>query len=123
MHRPLTTQTRYKRTARFLSLSFSHARAFVTTFARCTETLETVRSVRACVRSCVCIYVYIMNRKVVYTLSFLSLFLLLIFIINYIYVYKINDIRVFLKKMMIILVLSPIYTDVTKKKCVDLLYK
>lgn len=62
-------------------------------------------------------YICIYNEsKNVYTLSFLSLFLLLIFIIDYIYVYKINDIRVFLKQMMIILVLSPIYTDVTKNK-------
>lgn len=62
-------------------------------------------------------YICIYNEsKNVYTLSFLSLFLLLIFIIDYIYVYKINDIRVFLKQMMIILVLSPIYTDVIKNK-------
>lgn len=62
-------------------------------------------------------YICIYNEsKNVYTLSFLSLFLLLIFIIDYIYVYEINDIRVFLKQMMIILVLSPIYTDVTKNK-------
>lgn len=62
-------------------------------------------------------YICIYNEsKNVYTLSFLSLFLLLIFIIDYIYVYKINDIRVFLKQMMIILVLSSIYTDVTKNK-------
>lgn len=54
MHRPLTTQTRYKRTARFLSLSFSYARAFVTTFARCNRNTRD-DSVRARVSSCVCV--------------------------------------------------------------------